>query len=176
MTMKESTNQIFEKHSNWDLEDLNEGHENRFFAKLTINTSKKKKNRWFPISIAASIVLGFGLIYFFNFNQNEVNTFSPQVQETHDYFSTVIHSEINSLKQQKNPQTIVLIDDALKEIKKLEKDYNLLEKEISKNGENKQVIFAMITNMQTRISFLKTVLEQVEDINNFNTNKNENQL
>ena len=174
--MKDTSTQIFEKHSSWDVEDLNEGHENRFLEKLKRNQPKKKKNKWLPISIAASIFLGFGLIYFFNFNRNEVNTLSPQVQETHDYFSDVIHSELKSLKEQKNPQTILLIDDALKEIKTLEKDYALLEKEISKNGENKQVIFAMITNMQTRISFLKTVLVQVETINNFKTNTNENQL
>jgi hypothetical protein len=31
----------------------------------------------------------------------------------------------------------------------------------------------MVTNMQTRISFIKTVLEQVEQINNFKTNTNE---
>lgn len=176
MIMKDSRNKIFEKHSNWDVEELNQDHEKRFLAKLTSKQVKKKKYKWFPISIAATIILGFGILYFYNFNQIETHTFSPQVQETHDYFSAVIQSELKNLKQQKNPETIVLIDDALLEIKKLEKDYALLEKEISKNGENKQIIFAMITNMQTRISFLKTVLDQVEDINNFNTNKNENQL
>ena len=114
-----------------------------------------------------------------NFNdfssQPEV-VFSPQVQETHDYFSSVINSELKSLQQQENPETAILINDALKEMETLEKDYESLKNEIVKNGENKQIVFAMVTNMQTRISFIKTVLEQVEQINNFKTNTNEKHI
>ena len=115
-------------------------------------------------------------MYFYsNFQQEEIQL-SPQVQETQDYFSSVIQSELKNLKEQKNPMTTVLITDALHEMKKLETDYEKLKKEIAKNGENKQVVFAMITNMQTRISFLQQVMEQVEQLNNFNTNTNENHL
>jgi hypothetical protein len=55
----------------------------------------------------------------------------------------------------------------------LEKDYQKLKEEIGKNGENKQILYAMITNMQTRISFIKSVLEQVEDINKINNIEDE---
>jgi hypothetical protein len=34
-------------------------------------------------------------------------------------------------------------------------------------------LYAMITNMQTRISFIKSVLEQVEDINKINNIEDE---
>ena len=174
--MKHDTiNELFEGIPNWDVENLETGHEKRFLEKLKI--AQPKKRNWIPWSLVASLFLSFGvLLYFYsNFQQEEIQL-SPQVQETHDYFSSVIQSELKSLKEQKNPQTTLLISDALNEMKKLETDYEKLKKEIAKNGENKQVVFAMITNMQTRISFLQTVLEQVEQLNNFNTNTNENHL
>ena len=168
-------NELFEVQSNWDFENPENGHEKRFLEKL--NVAQPKKRNWIPLSLVASLFLSFGVLMYFysNFQQEEIQL-SPQVQETHDYFSSVIQSELKSLKEQKNPQTTLLISDALNEMKKLETDYEKLKKEIAKNGENKQVVFAMITNMQTRISFLQTVLEQVEQLNNFNTNTNENHL
>ncbi len=168
-------NELFEGIPNWDVENPKKGHEKRFLEKLKI--AQPKKRNWIPLSLVASLFLSFGvLMYFYSNLQQEEVLLSPQVQETHDYFSSVIQSELKSLKEQKNPQTTLLISDALNEMKKLETDYEKLKKEIAKNGENKQVVFAMITNMQTRISFLQTVLEQVEQLNNFNTNTNENHL
>lgn len=173
MTMKDNMNQLFDKHTNWDFETPNEGHENRFLSKLKSQEPKKKKRAWIPIAIAASLALSFGIIYFNDFSTQPEVVFSPPVQETHDYFSSVINSELKNLQQHENPETAILINDALKEMETLEKDYESLKNEIIKNGENKQIVFAMITNMQTRISFIKTVLEQVEQINNLKTNTNE---
>jgi hypothetical protein len=65
-----------------------------------------------------------------------------------------------------------MIEDALQEMERLEKDYESLKIEIRKNGENKQIVFAMITNMQTRISFIKQVLEQVEQLNSQSNENN----
>ena len=65
-----------------------------------------------------------------------------------------------------------MIEDALLEMERLEKDYESLKIEIRKNGENKQIVFAMITNMQTRISFIKQVLEQVEQLNSQSNENN----
>ena len=65
-----------------------------------------------------------------------------------------------------------MIEDALLEMEQLEKDYESLKIEIRKNGENKQIVFAMITNMQTRISFIKQVLEQVEQLNSQSNENN----
>ena len=168
-------NDFFKGTTNWDFENPESGHEKRFLEKLKV--AKPKKRKWIPLSLVASLFLSFCVLSYFysNFQQEEIQL-SPQVQETQDYFSSVIQSELKNLKEQKNPMTIVLITDALNEMKKLETDYEKLKKEIAKNGENKQVVFAMITNMQTRISFLQQVMEQVEQLNNFNTYKNENHL
>lgn len=169
-------NQLFENQNNWDFEEPNLGHEKRFLDKLKKQQPKKKFN-WIPLSIAASLLLGFGILIFNHTNnQTEEVAFSPQVQETHDYFSSVINNELASLKKQETPQSKALINDAMNEMESLEKDYQNLKEEIAKNGENKQIVFAMITNMQTRISFIKSVLEQVEDINKINKIEDEKHI
>jgi len=48
------------------------------------------------------------------------------------------------------------------QMKILDEDYEKIKQELLKNGENKQIIHAMIRNLQTRISFLENVLEHLE--------------
>jgi uncharacterized protein HemX len=166
MNNNDKIEQLFENQFDFDIEMPNQDHEKRFLNKLRKQKPKKTKN-WIPLSIAASLVFGFGLLYYnFDNQKTEEVTFSPQVQETQDYFSSVINAELKMLKKKETPQSKKLIADALKEMEQLEKGYENLKKEIIKNGENKQIIYAMITNMQTRISFIKSVLDQVETINN----------
>ena len=90
-------NTLFENQNNWDFEEPTPGHEKRFLDKLNKQQPKKKVN-WLPLSIAASLLLGFGIFYFTQ-NKTEEIVFSPQVQETHDYFSSVIRSELEQLKK-----------------------------------------------------------------------------
>ena len=162
---------IFNTH-NWDIEEPLAGHENRFSKKLNAFKPKKKKNYWTAIGIAASFLLGISILYFTSLRQEKEVVFSPQVQETHDYFSSILTAEVSNLKKLENPATKMMIEDALLEMERLEKDYESLKLEIRKNGENKQIVFAMITNMQTRISFIKQVLEQVEQLNSQSNENN----
>lgn len=162
---------IFNTH-NWDIEEPLVGHEKRFSEKLNAFKPKKKKNYWIAIGIAASFLLGISILYFTSLSQEKEVVFSPQVQETHDYFSSILTVEVSNLKKLQNPATKMMIEDALLEMERLEKDYESLKIEIRKNGENKQIVFAMITNMQTRISFIKQVLEQVEQLNSQSNENN----
>ena len=45
----------------------------------------------------------------------------------------------------------------------LDNDYDKIIKELETNGESKQIIYAMISNLQTRISFLQSVLQHIEN-------------
>ena len=71
---------------------------------------------------------------------------------------------VNKLNQERTPETKALIDDALKQLKTLESDYENLKKDLTKSGDDKRVIYAMINNFQNRINVLQTVLEQIESI------------
>jgi hypothetical protein len=48
----------------------------------------------------------------------------------------------------------------------LDSDYAKIIKELEVNGESKPIIYAMISNLQTRISFLQNVLKHIEDNEN----------
>ncbi|MCZ8198709.1 MAG: hypothetical protein O9267_13985 [Flavobacterium sp.] len=174
MSANDKINDLFKNQDNWDFEIPNQGHDKRFLDKLK-NKQPKKKRNWIPLSIAASLLFGFGFLYLnYTSEKKQVISFSPQVQETHDYFSSVINAELETLKKKETPQSKALINDAMKQMEALEKDYENLKGEIIKNGENKQIIYAMITNMETRISFIKSVLDQVDTINNLKIEANEN--
>ena len=55
-------------------------------------------------------------------------------------------------------------------MKVFDADYQKIINELQKNGENKQIIYAMISNLQTRISFLQTVLKRIEENENLKQN------
>ena len=162
-------NNLFQNQSNWDIESPNEGHEKRFLQKL--EAQKKRKLRWKPLVIAASLVLIASITFFSLPKANEKPVvLSPQTQETHDYFSVLIASEVKALKKQETPENKAIIVDALAELEKLELD---LKNDIKKTGENKQILYAMVVNMQTRLQFIQTILEQIDQINNVKNIPNE---
>jgi galactokinase/mevalonate kinase-like predicted kinase len=90
------------------------------------------------------------------------------------YFSGIIEKELAKVEKQNTPETKQLVKDALYRMHALEEDYNNLTKELQENGENKKIIHAMITNLQTRISFLEEVLTQIENIKKIKQNYHEN--
>ena len=78
------------------------------------------------------------------------------------------------MKKEQTPETRKLVHDALHHMQELENDYNKLTRELAEKGESKQIIHAMITNLQTRISFLEEVLTQIENIKKLKENYHEN--
>lgn len=156
--------------SDFDIEEPPMGHHQRFMDKLN---GIEKKKRKFPyrtvLSLAASIVILLGL--WMNFNtatpEKPLAKLSPENRETQEYFSSVIRKELAALKQESSPETKPILDDAFRQLGQLDHDYNKLMKELSEKGENRQIIHAMITNLQTRISFLEKVETQIDNIKQF---------
>lgn len=179
MKYNDNNNHFFQN-QDWDIEEPILGHEKRFLGKLEnrseASTNGAKRNR-FPLYLVASIVFIIGSITtFFIINQKTTVQLSSETQQTQDYFSSVMEKELTELKSKENPKNKKIIQDALLQLKVLEKDYDLLKTEIAKNGENKQIIHALLTNMQTRISFIQSVMEEIENVNYLKMNHNENTL
>jgi arginine decarboxylase-like protein len=156
--------------SDFDIEAPPMGHHQRFMERLNGN---EKKKRQFPyrtvLSIAASIVILVGI--WINFNpavtEKPLAKLSPENRETQEYFSSVIRKELAALKQESTPEAQPILDDAFRQLKELDNDYNKLMRELAEKGENRQIIHAMITNLQTRISFLEKVETQIDNIKQF---------
>lgn len=171
-------NDLFNRfNSEWDTHEPPLRHQQRFMQRL-----EGKKKKGFPymifLPIAAAILILFGVFLNQQANrgvqQQEMATVSPKVKETQMYFASIIDKELAKIEKENSPETKKVVQDALLQIQVLEKDYDKLNKELMANGENKKIIHAMITNLQTRITFLEEVMTQIENIKKLKENYHEN--
>lgn len=182
--MKSDNLKDFFDELDFDIADPAEGHEERFREKLKKQPGKKTKKSgvitlWAPImGIAASILVAFLIFQGITgspFGQGqELAKVSPEMKQTQDFYSTVIQSELEKLQAEKTPETEAVIQDALKQLEVLEKDYQNLRKDLGESGQDERVIYAMISNFQKRIDLLQTVLEKVEVIKTLKNKRHEN--
>lgn len=175
---KENDNldELFNKFENqWDIQEMNSDHQVDFLNKL--NKKQSRKKYWFVTAVAASIVLMLGISVFYNNDKpKEFKFASKETQRTDSIFSILIDNELVKLKEKSSPENEQIINDALKQMKVFDADYTKILKELQKNGENKQIIYAMISNLQTRISFLQTVLKRIEENENLKNTSDEETL
>lgn len=176
----EKLEQLFTKfNSDWDVKSLPKNHEQRFIYKLENSSIKRKKRTLYTsIAIAASLLLMFSLSLFFKpeVKRNQLAFVSKETKQTDSIFSVLIQHELNKLQEKKSLQNQKIIADALQQMKILDNDYQKIIKEIAINGENKQIIYAMISNLQTRISFLQNVMTKIEATEQLNTQNDEKTL
>lgn len=155
--------QMFKNLNNqWDTEHLTSKHEQRFLKKL--KQPKTQIKYYYQIAIAASILLFIGLSLFYNAEKKpqEYQFTSNETKQTDSIFTVLIANQLNKIEEKKSPENKMIIADALKQMKQLDNDYNKIIQELQKNGENKIIINALISNLQTRISFLQNVLQHIE--------------
>ena len=169
----------------FNIETPNKNHEQRFLDKLNAQdraateTKKQSGINWKPfLTIAASIMICLG--FFTTLQQQpeylDLASVSPEMSETQDFFTVTIENELKKLNKERSPLTEQIINDALVQIQLLETDYKKLKTDLTESGKNQRVIYAMISNFQTRIDILNTVLEQIEIVKQFKSNSNENIL
>lgn len=159
----------------FDFESPEENHQQRFLEKLNkskglVSIQKKKRNWFKPLSIAASVILLCMLgLQVYNSQptiKDQVVEIAPEVSKTEFYFASLIENQVQELKKEKSPETAKLVDDTLKQLNKLEADYQKLEQDLLNAGNSKIILNAMIINFQTRIDLLKEVLNNIEEIKN----------
>jgi len=181
---EEKLEDFFERAKNdFDYNEPLTGHQERFLAKLegrnnVIALDTKKKPWWKPLSIAASIVIllsvGIGFYTSQDAADNQVTEMSSEVSNTQFYFASLIEEQVKQLESKSKPETKKMVDDTMAQLKKLEVDYTVLEKDLANGGNSKMILSAMITNFQTRIDLLNDVLEQIETIKNLKEYNDEN--
>ncbi len=181
---KNTLNNLFENlKEDFNIEEPKLGHQQRFLDKLNnkketiIDVPKPVRKLWRPLlGVAASIVL---LISIFagiqqNNNSKELASISPEMANTQDFFTNAIISELEKLNSEETPEFQDLIVDALFQIKILEENYSQLKIDLSESGDDKRVIYAMISNFQKRIDLLQNVVEQIDNLKQLNIKQNEN--
>ena len=166
--MKDNLDTLFENlKSEFDTENPEFGHENRFLNKLNKKQNTKPvKKLWRPfMGVAASIAL---LVSVFIITQKsdtvpDLASISPEMAQSASVFNVKLNNELQKIDAEEYPEHQELIVDALFEIKKLEEDYKQLLYGLKENPESELIISAMILNFQSRIDVLEDVMEVIEN-------------
>ena len=171
--MKNNIDTWFEEQRNcFDIAEPLNDHETRFITKLQQHNEKQTTrlgfNWWKPFAAAAAVLIlvfaGFNTIT--SKSNVDLAAVSPEMAKTQDFFTKAIEEELYNINEARTPETQKLVNDALKQLKTLEIEYDKLTADLAKSGEDKRVIYAMITNFQARINLLNTVLEDINSIKN----------
>ncbi len=186
MKNEDNIEKLFERMQNeLDIHEPSAGHQMRFVEKLQqqnkVVTLHTKKRNWIkPLSIAASIavVIGIAAITLVSapIQEADLASVSPQMQDTQSFFSSAIQVQLEEIDKISSIETKELVADAMKQLEKLELDYQALKKDLVLSGNDKRVISAMIKNFQNRANLLEEVLQKMNDINEFKLSKNENPI
>ena len=169
-------------------EEPSNGHRDRFSVKLVKHRSEDPNNKgkvrklWINLfTIAASFLLALFIIAEFAGPQaasknSELASISPEMKQTQDFYTSMIRQELLALNAEKSPETEAIIEDALRQMNRLENQYEKLKEDLVQSGKDNRVIHAMIQNFQQRIDILNDVLHQIEEIKTLKTQDHENTI
>jgi predicted nucleic acid-binding Zn-ribbon protein len=96
------------------------------------------------------------------------------MEQTQTFFTNAIQEELSKLENETSEEAQAIITDALSRIENLESQYKKLQLDLEESGDDKRVIYAMISNFQNRIDLLQNVLQQIEDVKQLKNLTNEN--
>ena len=173
------------KDANLNLAEPEAGHRDRFFEKLEAAREEKAtsvgkiRSLWAPLLVAAASFAILFMVFGNTFlipgmeKSGDLASVSPEMKETKEFYTTFIENELSNLEAEKGPETEAIIKDALAQMEKLEKEYESLKKDLIKSGNDKRVIYAMISNFQQRIDLLKNVLAKINEVKKLKNTKNE---
>ncbi|OIQ30259.1 MAG: hypothetical protein BM564_02475 [Bacteroidetes bacterium MedPE-SWsnd-G2] len=183
---KDNIDKLFENlNSDFDVEQPNLGHDLRFLKKLELqnkNTQPLVENNsgwsvWkkaFAVAAVVVLVLTFALGTQQNNQSHDLASVSPEMAVTQDFFTNAIQVELKNINLERTPETSALIDKALIRLTSLEQAYDNLKLDLESSGQDQRVIYAMISNFQTRIDLLQNVLDNIKEVKQLNQSNNEN--
>jgi len=85
------------------------------------------------------------------------------MEETENFYLATIQKEVNEIKLKKTTANQKIIDDAFFQLELLETNYRKLTLELKESNADKRVIYAMITNFQSRLQVLQNLMDRIEE-------------
>ena len=189
--MAQDLKELFERERNTRKYSMKSGHENRFMDRLEKELPVSRKRSYnFWLSIAASVIVLFGLGFFLISQSEQIdpdpkttivdtNTkdesivpislgdLSPDLKKIENYYVTNISLQLSELDF--NPGNKALVDSYMEQLAELDSEYNRLNNELNELGPNDDTISALINNLQLRLQLLqklKTKLNQLKSSEN----------
>lgn len=170
-----------------NLEELNdnepeEGHFERFEARLKLQNKKKKVNLKMIMKVAAAVVFVLlaanqTAIYlspdnkgniFTMFGKNDVTlaSVSPEYGEVEFYYTNAINVGLNQWQELENQGLIStdekkMMDDELSEF---ETRYKNLQQDLAANPNDERVINAMLEYYQAKLSVINMIVNKLEEV------------
>jgi hypothetical protein len=163
---------------------LKQGHEIRFAKKLDLAMHHKRRKPYTAFMIAASllILVSIGTYTFLRVNENisiqtEVVTtpsgesatpglslgdLSPDLRKIEQYYVANINLQLSDLEI--SSENKAMVDGYMERLAELNKDYELLNKELNTIGPNDQTINALINNLQLRLELLYKLKDKLETL------------
>lgn len=186
--MEKNNLEEFFRDVDFDVAEPSQGHQERFLEKLKKANIKpadkftKVRSLWSPILAVAAglalIVMLTGNFLGINMNSGSADLagISPEMKQTQQFYTNLIQAELAKVQEANTPETQAIVEDALAQMEKLDKDYEALKVDLKQSGQDNRVIFAMISNLQQRIDVLNNVLSRIESIKELKTQQNENNI
>ena len=173
-------------------EKLPAGHRKRFESRLEQALPQRKENsRYMWLKIAAVFVVALGVGYFFLYQQEfpadnpvvnvpgeeqEENSsekiageenltladISPEFKKVEDYY--LANLNLGLAKIDITEENKALIDAFMTQLAELDKEYDRLNGEISKNGPNAETVEALINNLQLRLDLLFKLKNKLDEL------------
>lgn len=161
-------------------EKMPENHQERFFLKLEKALPVKKKTKFIWVQVAASVVVFMGLSFaafkYFQPEQSINNIVTKNVDETktlgdvspglkkvEDYYLASINLELSKVKYTDENKEV--FDGYIEQLSILNKEYENLSVELTKNGPSELTVNALIDNLKYRLNLLYRLKEQLNELN-----------
>lgn len=178
--MAQDIRKLFENDNKLSKGQMPKGHEARFLSKLdeALPEPKDKGFQFNFMKIAASVVILLGLGYgAFKFMQDPIvdpqqpdelvqlktlGDVSPDLKKVEDYYMASINLELSKIKL--TPENKELIDSYVNRLQELNKEYEVLSKELTEDGPNERTVDALINNLKLRLNLLYRLQEQLKEI------------
>ncbi len=163
----------------FDTQESPAGHQSRFMERLNAQKTQPARRSfgwWKPLSIAATfiVLITLGLAQGDARPESaDLASISPEMEETQSFFTTTINRELETLRSLHNADTEDLVNDALIQLSKLEAEYDQLKVDLVDSGNDNRVVYAMISNLQSRVDLLQEMISNIEEYKNLKTNENE---
>jgi hypothetical protein len=143
-----------------------QGHQQRFDAKLKNNTQVQRPFQWLRIAVVALFCIGLGSVGTLYFSSQ---TIAPDsFYQTETYFTSAITTTLKQVEASKNNTNAALVEDAKKQLTRLQNDYIKLQGLMVEAAAHPKVLNAMIHNLERQLDLvqeLKQLITQFKKTN-----------
>ena len=162
---------INKNRNDFDSAKLSKNHLHKFEKKLQSTSNNNNRYYWFTVAAAIIILISFSITYQkqnFKTNSTEkerlyLSDVSDKYREVEEFYKKNIDDKINEFEQLDCKIDIKQRKMLKSELKQLDDDYILLQKELKHNRNDKRIINAMLDNYQNKIRFLDLVVNQIKN-------------